>query len=183
MLRTRWVLFDSICLFFIVKCKDTRINALWFWVLGWNFNYKYPVIITVVQKRGKCFFLFHLFHPYLLVDLIKIFLAIKLFSFPQGGLIPLHNASSYGHLDIAALLIRFQTAVNATDRWGFTPLHEAAQKGRTQLCALLLAHGADPYLKNQVSLSFHNGLSSLPFFHPIFLSFPYLYQVDSSLVS
>ena len=39
--------------------------------------------------------------------------------------------------------------MNATDKWGFTPLHEAAQKGRTQLCALLLAHGADPTLKNQ----------------------------------
>lgn len=39
--------------------------------------------------------------------------------------------------------------MNATDKWGFTPLHEAAQKGRTQLCALLLAHGADPHLKNQ----------------------------------
>lgn len=67
----------------------------------------------------------------------------------KGGLIPLHNASSYGHLDIAALLIKHNTIVNATDRWGFTPLHEAAQKGRTQLCALLLAHGADAYMKNQ----------------------------------
>lgn len=67
----------------------------------------------------------------------------------KGGLIPLHNASSYGHLDIAALLIKYNTVVNATDKWGFTPLHEAAQKGRTQLCALLLAHGADPFLKNQ----------------------------------
>ena len=28
-------------------------------------------------------------------------------------------------------------------------LHEAAPKGRTQLCAVLLAHGADPTLKNQ----------------------------------
>ena len=28
-------------------------------------------------------------------------------------------------------------------------MHEAAQKGRTQLCSLLLAHGADPSLKNQ----------------------------------
>jgi len=64
-------------------------------------------------------------------------------------LIPLHNASSYGHLDIAALLIRYSTIVNATDKWGFTPLHEATQKGRTQLCSLLLAHGADPNLKNQ----------------------------------
>lgn len=66
-----------------------------------------------------------------------------------GGLIPLHNASSYGHLDIAALLIKHNTVVNATDKWGFAPLHEAAQKGRTQLCALLLAHGADAFLKNQ----------------------------------
>lgn len=57
----------------------------------------------------------------------------------KGGLIPLHNASSYGHLDIAALLIKFNTVVNATDKWGFTPLHEAAQKGRTQLCALLVS--------------------------------------------
>lgn len=43
------------------------------------------------------------------------------------------------HLDIAALLIKYNTVVNATDRWGFTPLHEAAQKGRTQLCALLVS--------------------------------------------
>ena len=55
----------------------------------------------------------------------------------------------YDHLDVAALLIRFNTEVNATDQLGFTPLHEAAQKGRTQLCALLLAHGADPHMKNQ----------------------------------
>ncbi|KAF3848863.1 hypothetical protein F7725_015360 [Dissostichus mawsoni] len=67
----------------------------------------------------------------------------------KGGLIPLHNAASYGHVDIAALLIKFNTCVNATDKWAFTPLHEAAQKGRTQLCALLLAHGADPTMKNQ----------------------------------
>lgn len=73
----------------------------------------------------------------------------------KGGLIPLHNAASYGHLDIAALLIKHDTNVNATDRWGFTPLHEAAQKGRTQLCALLLAHGADPTLKN------HEGQTAL----------------------
>jgi tankyrase len=32
----------------------------------------------------------------------------------KGGLIPLHNASSYGHLDIAALLIKYNTIVNAT---------------------------------------------------------------------
>ena len=58
-------------------------------------------------------------------------------------------ASSSQHVDIAALLIKYNTCVNATDKWAFTPLHEAAQKGRTQLCALLLAHGADPTMKNQ----------------------------------
>uniref|UniRef100_A0A3Q0RQI7 Uncharacterized protein n=1 Tax=Amphilophus citrinellus TaxID=61819 RepID=A0A3Q0RQI7_AMPCI len=55
---------------------------------------------------------------------------------------PLHRYHS-------ALLIKYNTCVNATDKWAFTPLHEAAQKGRTQLCALLLAHGADPTMKNQ----------------------------------
>ena len=42
------------------------------------------------------------------------------------------------HVDVAALLIKYNSSVNATDRWNFTPLHEAAQKGRTQLCALLV---------------------------------------------
>lgn len=58
-------------------------------------------------------------------------------------------SGSVQHVDIAALLIKFNTCVNATDKWAFTPLHEAAQKGRTQLCALLLAHGANPTMKNQ----------------------------------
>lgn len=57
----------------------------------------------------------------------------------KGGLIPLHNAASYGHLDLAALLIKYNTDVNATDNWDYTPLHEAAQKGRTQLSALLVS--------------------------------------------
>ena len=42
-------------------------------------------------------------------------------------------------MDIASLLIKHNTDVNATDRWLFTPLHEASQKGRTQLCALLVS--------------------------------------------
>ncbi len=45
---------------------------------------------------------------------------------------------SLQHVDVAALLIKYNSPVNATDRWGFTPLHEAAQKGRTQLCSLLV---------------------------------------------
>lgn len=95
----------------------------------------------------------------------------------KGGLIPLHNASSFGvstpslptqplrvtdrytslthwllylqHVDVAAMLIKHNSLVNATDRWNFTPLHEAAQKGRTQLCSLLILHGADVNMSNQ----------------------------------
>ena len=47
----------------------------------------------------------------------------------RGGLIPLHNAASYGHVEIAQVLLSHGSHVNANDRWQFTPLHEAAQKG------------------------------------------------------
>lgn len=53
------------------------------------------------------------------------------------------------HVDVAAMLIKHNSLVNATDRWNFTPLHEAAQKGRTQLCSLLILHGADVNMRNQ----------------------------------
>lgn len=69
-------------------------------------------------------------------------------------------------MDIAALLIKYNTCVNVVDKWGFTPLHEAAQKGRTQLCALLvsqvneLPHWSDHNLLCHVSFKhmylFHN---------------------------
>ena len=52
-------------------------------------------------------------------------------------------------MDVAALLIKYDSPINATDRWNFTPLHEAAQKGRTQLCSLLILHGANVNMKNQ----------------------------------
>ena len=66
----------------------------------------------------------------------------------KGGLVPLHNACSYGHHEVTELLIRAGANVNATDLWQFTPLHEAASKGRREVCSLLLAHGADPTLLN-----------------------------------
>lgn len=53
---------------------------------------------------------------------------------------------------IAALLIRVcKTLLILLNliASGFSPLHEASQKCRTQLCSLLLAHGANPFLKNQ----------------------------------
>ena len=66
----------------------------------------------------------------------------------RGGLVPLHNACSYGHFVVAEMLLRAGANVNAVDLWNFTPLHEAAQKGREDICELLLAYGADPTVAN-----------------------------------
>lgn len=64
------------------------------------------------------------------------------------GLVPLHNASSYGHYDVCETLIMAGADVNARDYWKFTPLHEAAAKGKVEVCSLLIRCGADPYLKD-----------------------------------
>lgn len=60
------------------------------------------------------------------------------------GLVPLHNACSYGHFDVTEALLKHGAAVNASDLWAFTPLHEAASKSRAEVCSLLLSEGADP---------------------------------------
>lgn len=51
---------------------------------------------------------------------------------------PLHNACSYGHYEVAELLLKYSANVNAVDLWKFTPLHEAASKGKADICKLLL---------------------------------------------
>lgn len=60
------------------------------------------------------------------------------------GLVPLHNACSYGHFEVTEMLIKHGADVNANDLWAFTPLHEAASKSRLEVCSLLLSEGADP---------------------------------------
>ena len=59
-----------------------------------------------------------------------------------SGLVPLHNACSYGHYEVAELLVRHGASVNVADLWKFTPLHEAAAKGKYEICKLLLKVGA-----------------------------------------
>uniref|UniRef100_A0A8D8SAP2 Poly [ADP-ribose] polymerase n=1 Tax=Cacopsylla melanoneura TaxID=428564 RepID=A0A8D8SAP2_9HEMI len=66
----------------------------------------------------------------------------------KGGLVPLHNACSYGHFEVTEMLIKAGANVNAMDLWQFTPLHEAASKSRLEVCSLLLSEGADPTLHN-----------------------------------
>ena len=59
-------------------------------------------------------------------------------SLPRSGLVPLHNACSYGHYEVAELLVIHGAVVNVADLWKFTPLHEAAAKGKYEICKLLL---------------------------------------------
>lgn len=54
------------------------------------------------------------------------------------GLVPLHNACSYGHYEVTELLVLHGAVVNVADLWKFTPLHEAAAKGKYDICKLLL---------------------------------------------
>lgn len=51
-----------------------------------------------------------------------------------GGLIPLHNACSFGHADVVQLLLSHGADANVRDNWNFTPLHEAAIKGKIDVC-------------------------------------------------
>lgn len=60
----------------------------------------------------------------------------------------MHNACSYGHYEVAELLVKHGAVVNVADLWKFTPLHEAAAKGKYEICKLLL----------QVYLSIYNML-------------------------
>lgn len=66
----------------------------------------------------------------------------------DGGLIPLHNACSFGHAEVVQLLLKHGADPNARDNWHYTPLHEAAIKGKIDVCIVLLQHRADPTIRN-----------------------------------
>jgi ankyrin repeat protein len=61
----------------------------------------------------------------------------------------LHSAAFWGHVKVAAMLIRQGAKVNARDTAGVTPLHEAGRMGHLNLCRLLLKHGADVNAKDR----------------------------------
>lgn len=82
------------------------------------------------------------------------------------GLVPLHNACSYGHYEVAELLVVHGAVVNVADLWKFTPLHEAAAKGKYEICKLLLQvrrlYLAGDHCAWQYQGSPHGGTSKVP---------------------
>ncbi|CAG9534670.1 unnamed protein product [Cercopithifilaria johnstoni] len=66
----------------------------------------------------------------------------------DNGLVPLHNASSFGHVDVVKILLENGADTNVSDHWGFTPLHEAATWGKADVCVLLLQQGASAQIEN-----------------------------------
>lgn len=71
-------------------------------------------------------------------DLYHIFLKLRVYKtciyYCYRGLVPLHNASSFGHLEVVNLLLEAGADSQAEDLWKFTPLHESASKGRLEVC-------------------------------------------------
>ena len=67
------------------------------------------------------------------------------------GETPLHWAISYGHKDVAELLIAKGANVNTKGQGGETPLHMAAirEKGNKDVAELLIAKGADVNAKDE----------------------------------
>jgi tankyrase len=56
----------------------------------------------------------------------------------KGLLQPIHNAASYGHVEVTDLLIKNGADVNAQDVYLYTPLHEATHKKKSEICKLLI---------------------------------------------
>ncbi len=66
----------------------------------------------------------------------------------EGGLEPIHNASSFGHCEVVQLLLNYKANVNALDNWNWSPLHEACLKSKLDVIMVLLRNGADLNTKN-----------------------------------
>ena len=64
---------------------------------------------------------------------LLIFLGADVHAKDKGGLVPLHNACSYGHYEVTELLVKHGASVNVCDLWRFTPLHEVSHRELEQM--------------------------------------------------
>ena len=56
---------------------------------------------------------------------------------------PLHVASTYGHVEVARVLVEQGVDMAARNDEGFSPLHVASKKGHVDVVRFLVEHGAD----------------------------------------
>lgn len=71
----------------------------------------------------------------------------------KTGWTPLHYAATHGHVAVIKLLLENHAYIDAESPNGSTPLMMASMYGNAQSVKLLLDEGADPLLKNQMSLT------------------------------
>lgn len=71
----------------------------------------------------------------------------------KTGWAPLHYAATRGHLEVMKLLLDRNAYIDAASPNGTTPLMMAAHYGTPSAVKLLLEAGADPFLKNQQTLT------------------------------
>ena len=78
------------------------------------------------------------------------------------GWTPLHTASSWGHAEVAQVLLDYEADINAQDRLKWTPLHSASAHGHPKVMQLLLERGAaldeqNKYMMTPLSLASYHG--------------------------
>lgn len=108
--------------------------------LSFQFSVFFLSCATICLKFSQLLFFFYveqnggsISFPY--ESSVNVTLLIGLDQFGiSGGLIPLHNACSFGHAEVVRLLLRHGADPNSRDNWNYTPLHEAAVKGKVDVC-------------------------------------------------
>ena len=98
---------------------------------------RYPSTNSAMVVRFHCCTLCELPSPLKLLHGVILAFHLPIFlMYPSssGGLFPLHNACSFGHVEVVSTLLQHKANPSARDSWNFTPLHEAASKGRVDVC-------------------------------------------------
>merc|ERR1712224_541555 len=65
-----------------------------------------------------------------------------------GGRTPLHVAAAKDFISVTDLLLKADSDTSAQDARGLTALHTASQEGCCDTVKLLMAHGADPHIRD-----------------------------------